>query len=1535
MKKIILGIVTVMMVSLFLVTVKAEDITISDFVWDTNGTENDPTDDKISFTAPTAYRDLTYNAKYDYIITNNDKKSYVNNYNAAIDDNGKVTINFKRMPFYGIGLDYKITVQLIDKSEAVLAKSSSVSQKFTITKLDKPTDMFLGAEIVSYEHPFGALNYEISHYDATGTTLKEPVIKTDKESYRLTVPVQVGDIVRVVAINGEMRSETAEIISDKVITINDAAVNIGADNDHSKDTITFTAPEGYRDFAANLANYSLNVNGKFYGLYNTQYSSNISIDDKGLATIDLSKVYCTNCEQSNTVNVVLYNSSYSEICSSNTLTYALDKLGKPAPVSVSDTKVSFNRVFGATKYQISHFDKNNQEVEKSFIVTSIYNVNLTVAPEPGDVIKVTAMNDTLTSDAAECVIADTAIKDLTWNDNVVADPKDDTLTFQTPTGYSDLTSSTYSYSITINGVPTAIKDTRYYSVDDKGVVTINLSKFWYYGKSFDYDIDVSLKDSTGKVLSKKNIKKSFNYTSLDTPTTLHLIDGRVTYDLVFGASKYKISHLDKDNNEVETPIESNTNYTDLKQPTSNGDTITVEAENDKYTSKPAVYTCIVISDITWNDQGTTDPWDDTLTFTAPMNYLKPSDSNKGAYHYTCKINGANAVYLSIDNDFKIDQTTGKTTVILKNVYGYGAAYSYNIQLRLDDKIGYPLATFNTASYTFPTGTSLDKPTIKSVSITDTSTTIGCRRVFGAEYYHLLHYDKKGNLVENMVDSRSNYISLKKEVSDGDVVEVYADNQKLESEKDRYTIKIAVITDLKWNDQNTDDPIDDILTFTMPEGYRDFNSDKYDCSFTLDGKYGEFFMDGYNYSMNPDTGLVTVYLANASYYGGSLKYSPQIWIYNKENNVSQSIAKCNAASKTFEITSLQKPQNLFVGSTKVTFDKSFDATSYEISHYDNTGKTLVEPVIKTKYTTATLTQEPKNGETIRVVALNDTMKSEAAEYTISKSLQMNYLVWDTNDTDWGYDDTLKFTAPEGYQSLEDTAKYYYELHFVLPNGDEVKLQLNKNGVENPAVLDEKTGEVTVSLYKKWWFGSYTDYDCYIALVAADTHNVISQTPHAKHSYKVTTLNAPKDLQLNGGSIQFNLVYGATKYEVTHYDSKGNVKEGPMEATWDYTVGKAALKDISEGDTVKVVAERPEDAAVTSTQSVYTVTNLISVTNISLDHTSLVIDGKNSAQLTATIAPQDATNKEINWKSSDTSVAVVDETGKVTGVNPGTAVISAVTNDGGHKAVCNVNILLNGEDVSKIKPFVSTLYSVTLGRTPDQDGLNYWLGQLSTGKQTGTQIVDSFVFGKEFTAKSYCNEHFLTHVYEAVLGRKVDSEDLKYWEDKMAKGMTREEVLNGFLGGKEFKAICDAAGITVGEMPKLPAKGTIQTWTCPEDGKMDNQIGSFVLRMYTKCLNRKAEKDGTVYWINKLRNNEAGGTAVAHTFFFGKEFEGLELDNTEYVKRIYLTFFDREGDEAGMKYWVDRLEKGASRESVFLGFANSTEWSKICTTYGIKK
>lgn len=66
---------------------------------------------------------------------------------------------------------------------------------------------------------------------------------------------------------------------------------------------------------------------------------------------------------------------------------------------------------------------------------------------------------------------------------------------------------------------------------------------------------------------------------------------------------------------------------------------------------------------------------------------------------------------------------------------------------------------------------------------------------------------------------------------------------------------------------------------------------------------------------------------------------------------------------------------------------------------------------------------------------------------------------------------------------------------------------------------------------------------------------------------------------------------------------------------------------------------------------TIPATIPVTGVTLDKSSLTLAEGGTAQLTAAVKPDNASNKAVTWESGDTSVATVDTNGKVTAVGGG--------------------------------------------------------------------------------------------------------------------------------------------------------------------------------------------------------------------------------------------------------------------------------------------
>ena len=92
------------------------------------------------------------------------------------------------------------------------------------------------------------------------------------------------------------------------------------------------------------------------------------------------------------------------------------------------------------------------------------------------------------------------------------------------------------------------------------------------------------------------------------------------------------------------------------------------------------------------------------------------------------------------------------------------------------------------------------------------------------------------------------------------------------------------------------------------------------------------------------------------------------------------------------------------------------------------------------------------------------------------------------------------------------------------------------------------------------------------------------------------------------------------------------------------------------------------------------NVIAVTEVTLNKTELTLKEGESETLTATVKPDNATDKTVTWSTSDASIATVDANGKVTAVKEGTATITAKAGD--KSATCKVTVSKNVIAVTEV-------------------------------------------------------------------------------------------------------------------------------------------------------------------------------------------------------------------------------------------------------------
>jgi hypothetical protein len=107
--------------------------------------------------------------------------------------------------------------------------------------------------------------------------------------------------------------------------------------------------------------------------------------------------------------------------------------------------------------------------------------------------------------------------------------------------------------------------------------------------------------------------------------------------------------------------------------------------------------------------------------------------------------------------------------------------------------------------------------------------------------------------------------------------------------------------------------------------------------------------------------------------------------------------------------------------------------------------------------------------------------------------------------------------------------------------------------------------------------------------------------------------------------------------------------------------------------------------------------------------------------------------------------------------------------------------------KIRAFVEHCYQAVFGREGDAEGIENYTKLILDGKKTPKSVAREFVFSAEFQGKLPGNEAFIRILYRLYFDREAGAEELAGWVQMLEDGTSLEEIVNGFAGSAEFKAI----------------------------------------------------------------------------------------------------------------------------------------------------
>ncbi|MGL2993348.1 DUF5010 domain-containing protein [Flavobacterium sp. TSSA_36] len=116
----------------------------------------------------------------------------------------------------------------------------------------------------------------------------------------------------------------------------------------------------------------------------------------------------------------------------------------------------------------------------------------------------------------------------------------------------------------------------------------------------------------------------------------------------------------------------------------------------------------------------------------------------------------------------------------------------------------------------------------------------------------------------------------------------------------------------------------------------------------------------------------------------------------------------------------------------------------------------------------------------------------------------------------------------------------------------------------------------------------------------------------------------------------------------------------------------------------------------------VNGYVAVTNVTLTPVSSTIVDGTTLQLTATVTPSNATNKNITWSSSTPSVATVNSAGLVTAITPGTTTITVTTQDGSKTDTSSITVITTSNPPKTLQAENASLNGATIAT--NQTGYN---------------------------------------------------------------------------------------------------------------------------------------------------------------------------------------------------------------------------------------
>lgn len=389
----------------------------------------------------------------------------------------------------------------------------------------------------------------------------------------------------------------------------------------------------------------------------------------------------------------------------------------------------------------------------------------------------------------------------------------------------------------------------------------------------------------------------------------------------------------------------------------------------------------------------------------------------------------------------------------------------------------------------------------------------------------------------------------------------------------------------------------------------------------------------------------------------------------------------------------------------------------ITGYDNT--VIGEQIITIKYT-----ERLKNGETkifsgelgVEVInyvtAMNVKLNKQVYKYaenldyvaevvyannekediTTNANLSIEYV-----STSLG-EQTIKFIYTENLEKINETNEFTYETKInVIDYITGIEIETLPSKLEY--LYEEKLDTTGLSIKATYASGATSIFTEGLVVSNYDSKVIGNQTLTVTYTEKLseikeenkftTTYDVTVIMPVSGVSLNketTTIILGQTETLIATITPENATNKNVAWTSSDnniVTVDNSGIVTAVNGGTATITVTT-EDGSFTDTCEV---TVIVPVTGVSLNKTTTSLNVNETETLVATITPENATNKNVTWTSSDETIATVDNAGLVKMIKDGKATITVKTEDGDFTATCEVTGIIPVENITLDKETVT--------------------------------------------------------------------------------------------------------------------------------------------------------------------------------------------------------------------------------------------------------